>query len=234
MSGFIRVTYRSAPGGEGRTTTLPLPLLTDDDITVEAHIRYSDGEQIILFSQKDELGFYEGRSINTQWPGVLFGTSIGTAFDPSDVTILDLGERGAYVCRHKMAYPFICVDPATTKSPLEIAWLPVDHIEDHMVENHLIFLSDPRSKTILREAGISVEATAMVHEEELVSREMLVEDYLFDLLAELEAETNAIDDFASGSESHFDIGDSGLLTKVHEQTQHLKALRTKMNERIEL
>lgn len=231
MSGIISVTYRDAPGAEGRSMTLPL--LTEDNVKVEAHIRYPSGEQIVLFSKNGDLGFYEGRSMDTQWPGALFGTDIDTAFDPTGVTILDLGEKGAYVCQHKMAYPFICVDP-DADSPLDISWLPVDHIEDHMVENHLIFLSDPRSKTILREAGISVEATAMVHEDELVSREMLVEDYLFDLLAELEAEINAIDDFASGRESKFDIGDSDLLAKAHEKARYLQALREKMNERITL
>lgn len=231
MSGIIQVTYRDAPGSEGQTMTLPL--LTEDSVKVEAHIRYPSGEQVVLFSQNDEPGFYEGRSIDTQWPDSVTDDGIDTTHDVRGVTILDRGEGGVFVCRKRMAYPFICVNP-DADSPLEIAWLPVDHIEGHMIENDLIFLSDPRSKILLNEAGISVEATAMVHEDELVGREEIVEDFLFDLLDDIETEVNSMGDFVTGNESQFDIGDSGLLAKVHEQVRYLQALREKMNERIKL
>lgn len=233
MSQTIRVTYRQP--GAAPTAEMHLPLIDKSAITVLADITYPDGERVLIFSREGSMAYCEGRSMETRWPGALFGASIDTPVDPRDAMILDLGEGGAFVCRSGRGVPFIYIDRWSSEL-LKVCWPSVDEVADHVRNDAGLGLNLPGAQKIAQEAGIKVDAAKRVYDPSLIQAEDRAEDELFELLDKVEAETEELHDFACDGDPEFPdkIGEADLLGQARAQARSLWLLRAEMNERIKL
>lgn len=233
MPQTIPVTYRqpgSAPIAEMR-----LPLIDKSAITVLADIAYSSGERVLIFSREGSMAHYQARSMETYWPGALFGSSIDTPVDPRNTMILDLGEEGAFVCHSGRGLPFVSVDRWSAEV-LRIDWVPIRKINEHIDNDARLTLDLPEAREAVQEAGIKVSVSRRVCDPSLIGVADKAEDELFDLLGRVEAEADALNDFSCNYDSEFpnDTGESGLLDRARTQARTLWLLRKKMNEKVEL
>lgn len=233
MSQTIPVTYRQP--GSAPVAEMHIPLIDKSAITVLADITHPSGEQVLIFSREGSMAYCEGRSMETYWPGALFGSSIDTPVDPRNTMILDLDEEGAFVCRSGRGLPFVSVDRWSTEV-LRIDWMPVSEIDEHIDSDTCLTLDLPEAREIARENEVRATVSRRVCDPSLIEVAGKAEDELFDLLDKVETEADAFHDFACNDDSEFpgETGESGLLDRARTQARTLHLLRKKMNERIEL
>lgn len=233
MSQTIPVTYRQP--GAAPTAEMHLPLIDKSAITVLADITYSNSERVLLFFHEGSVAYCEARSMETCWPGALFGSRIDTPVDPRDAMILDLGEEGVFVCRSGQSLPFVHIDRWSAEL-LRISWMSFDEVADCAQNGIQIDLHTPEAKEMVREAGIKASVSEWVCDPSLIETEDRVEDELLDMLEEIEDEAGALNRFACGTSVELPegTGESGLLDRAQTQARTLCLLRKSMSERIEL
>lgn len=233
MPQTIPVTYRQP--GSAPVAEMHLPLIDKSAITVLADITYPSGERVLLFFHEGSVAYCEARSMETYWPGALFGSSIDTPVDPRNTTILDLGEEGAFVCRSGRSLPFVHIDRWSAEL-LKISWMSSDEIADYVQSGIQIDLHTSEAKEMTREAGIKASVSEWVCDPSLIEIEDRTEGGLLDMLDEIEDEIDALNRFACGMSAEFpgETGEPGLLDRARTQARTLSMLRKKMNEKVEL
>lgn len=226
MSGTIPATYRETEESEGLAMTLPYQ--TEANAETLGTIEDPNGVKTVLFSQESDLGFWIGHSVESQW-GDQDGDVLTATTDPRDALILGVG-NDLYVCRKKMAYPFICVDP-DADDPVEIVWIDADDVEDYMADNDRLALTGPLAESVLRRAGFHYDVPAIFHVPGLAKREGEIESELYDVLEDLDNESNAMSDYATGDRKTVKADGPDRLGMARKLIRSLQETREQMEVR---